>query len=380
MISNSQSKPRILKYGPLQVTAGEEFLRQESADNAMWFELESSSGSYEVLIDGISLPSTIDRSQNAITVRVPPWLTQFEAELTCVIRNLFSKEDSDPVFLKVTSSSNNPLLNFDNLKKEYLTSQEKLYSYTSKPKPRFSGWGMSTMHCTPWELPGKESEIFLNACQQMEINFEVTESTGVTTEYLKELYWRHWNVLKITRIAIQSTFLECNQIPSFVECGAGDGKTAFFTLHALSSSVKYNDHKVFLFDAWEGMKPEDMGKDQVHLYSRYANSSIERTKRNLKNFEKSIDYIKGYLPDTLPRSNIDKNTVIYLHIDLNQANATKACLEYFMPEMPKGSIVLFDDYGWHDYHDTRVVADEVMGSYKGEFMLLPTGQAYFQKD
>ena len=69
-----------------------------------------------------------------------------------------------------------------------------------------------------------------------------------------------------------------------------------------------------------------------------------------------------------------------MHIDLNSANATLKTLEFFYDKLLESSIILFDDYGWHGFEETRLTIDDFFSDKTGTLQVLPTGQAlYFKK-
>lgn len=56
---------------------------------------------------------------------------------------------------------------------------------------------------------------------------------------------------------------------------------------------------------------------------------------------------------------------------------TKAVLEFFFPKLIKGGIILFDDYGWEGYEDTKQIIDEFFSKKSRIVLKLPTGQAIY---
>ena len=69
----------------------------------------------------------------------------------------------------------------------------------------------------------------------------------------------------------------------------------------------------------------------------------------------------------------------WLHIDLNSSKPTLDSLEYFYPKLEKNGIILFDDYSWNGYEKTREIIEIFLEDKEGEFLHLPTGQAFFVK-
>lgn len=71
------------------------------------------------------------------------------------------------------------------------------------------------------------------------------------------------------------------------------------------------------------------------------------------------------------------SSIVYLHIDLNAAIPTLKSLEFFYPRLVRGGVIIFDDYGWREYDDTRVVINEFFNDKPGLILCLPTGEAIY---
>ena len=245
--------------------------------------------------------------------------------------------------------------------------------------PKFDGWGMTTVHLMPWEN-NYYNKVFQKANEDIKKNFEhgLSEDTHVSSDSLDTLLWRHWNVSFAIRYAMEFSPVDLEEY-NFVECGAGDGITAFFAMYEIKEHFSNINRKYFLhlYDSWESLRQEDLVGVETLQKGKYNSNSIERTKRNLSKFESNIIYHKGYLPETLCTAPEPPNSLIYLHIDLNVAKPTQKVLEHMYPKMKKGGVILFDDYGWDVFVDSRNVIDEFLKDKAGTLMMLPTGQAMF---
>jgi len=134
-----------------------------------------------------------------------------------------------------------------------------------------------------------------------------------------------------------------------------------------------------LYDAWAPMKEEHLLETELHCAGNYEELSLELTQRNLSHFKNHLAYHKGYIPDTLTNSLNEDDVVAWLHVDLNAAQPTIDTLNYFYPHIPKGGVILLDDYGWEDFKDTGKLLDIFFESKQGELFIMPTGQAIFFK-
>lgn len=235
----------------------------------------------------------------------------------------------------------------------------------------FSGWGMQTVHELPWN--GISEQDFRNDCTEIIKTFEFTpNSTGTDKYNVDELMWRHWFIhFSIQYVHHFTTNTENN----FVECGVGDGMTTFFALKEISRRFTNSNFKMYLYDSWDSMKEEDLHKSEITNIGRYSNLNVERTKKNLIDFQNNLIYNVGYIPDSFSASSPDK--IIYLHIDLNSTKPTIDALNFFFPRLLEGGIIIFDDYGNTGYPDTKKQIDEFFKNKPGVLMKSPTGQAIF---
>ena len=135
-----------------------------------------------------------------------------------------------------------------------------------------------------------------------------------------------------------------------------------------------------LYDAWEDMKGEGLLESESWHVNLYKKLDIDVTKKNLREFSNNIVYHKGHIPDSLNNKPESPKSIFYLHIDLNSSKPTLAALEFFYPRLVSGGVILFDDYGWDQYEDTKNTIELFFEKKSGILMKLPTGQAiYFHK-
>jgi hypothetical protein len=240
----------------------------------------------------------------------------------------------------------------------------------------FSGWGMQTTNELPWN--DKYEENFRNDCTDIKEIFEFTpNSTGADKHNMDDFMWRHWIISFSIRYVM--TFTQCSKY-NFVECGVGDGMTAFFAGREIKRNDKINDCKIHLYDSWSSMKSEDLLESEKNNIGRYNNLNLERTKKNLLEFNENITYHPGYIPESFSSEPSSPDEIVYLHIDLNSTKPTLDALNFFFPLIITGGIIIFDDYGNRGYPETKKQIDDFFFDKPGILMKSPTGQAiYFCK-
>ena len=82
--------------------------------------------------------------------------------------------------------------------------------------------------------------------------------------------------------------------------------------------------------------------------------------------------IEGAVPGIL--SQVNPSKVVYLSIDMNEAEPELAALEYFYPKMVPGGVIVLDDYGWQAHAKQKAAHDAFFQSKPETILCLPTGQ------
>jgi O-methyltransferase len=238
-------------------------------------------------------------------------------------------------------------------------------------RPNFSGWGMTTDAMPPWLGGGTDrlTDEFLAVHSELTDRvrrgqFDLTQFHDAPDQarVLRELMWRHYLVFWSARCAARTT---ATPIKTLVECGVCDGLTAFFAMRAMNGTP----FCAVLYDAWQRMSTPS---------GTYQDIALETTQNNLRDFAREATYVKGFLPQSFDDAPLPSG-IVWLHIDLNAATPTAAALETLYDRMPPGAVILFDDYGWHAYRDTKRAIDVFAEGKRGLLLPVPTGQAMFFK-
>lgn len=270
-----------------------------------------------------------------------------------------------------------------------------------RPKPpSFSGWGMTSRHYLPWEeknstdlsgikfasvnnsLKGKVEigQFILSQVDSENLLIlgkdEQGKKFGTYSNWLTSLSWRHYIVYWTAMYAARfSNYSKLN----LVEAGVCDGLTINFAMSAVKDEIGENcDFEAYLYDAWGGMKEENLTTQEKGRKGNYSYLSLEQTKLNLKEFERECSFIRGHIPDVFVK-NSGPSELSWLHIDLNSSVPTLKTLEHFVPKLLPGGVVLFDDYAHRGFRETKEVADKYCSEMDGLLLPFPTGQAVFFK-
>lgn len=245
----------------------------------------------------------------------------------------------------------------------------------------FSGWGMTTSAIVPWFNEGdkaaagflKTHEALINKLRTGEFTTSQFRDVYNKESIFSELMWRHYIIYWSASYAAKAT--NCSS-KNLVECGVCDGMGVFFAISALRENKL--DFRCYLYDAWEGMKEDSLVESERSAIGEYSYLKLENTQENLIEFESNTVFNKGYIPDLFEKSS-NPDSLVWLHIDLNSSLPTKYALEYFFEKIPKGGVILFDDYAWQGFADTQKIVDEFFVDKPGMLLPLPTGQSIFFK-
>jgi O-methyltransferase len=173
-------------------------------------------------------------------------------------------------------------------------------------------------------------------------------------DYDKAIIWR-------THVLTWAGANALNVEGDFVECGTHLG----YSVSVLCDYLKLDTtgKEYWCYDLFEGK-----------AYERFDLGGKEPIEFLRKRFSKQpyVHLVKGSVPDSFADGAPHK--VAFLHLDLNSATAERGALEYLLPKMSKGAMLVLDDYGWKHYKAQKVVADEILGAKSIPIMELPTGQ------
>jgi hypothetical protein len=383
-IKETIRKPlKLIRYGPDNVIAGQIFNEQPNGDSAIWTETDGATDSTVLVLNDVNLVSCVQNDGNLVTAIVPAWLYQYSGEFYLYLLDIKTNIKSNAVQFLIKEPTSHIAQNdkkiIMDLKQQNIELHKKLEMYNREKAYKFVGWQMASDHELPW-VDKYNWSVFRKSCEDIKkgFNFGLTETIGITAENVDTLMWRHWIISFSTRYALEFSRLEDNIISA--ECGVGDGMSAFFVLREMTDYKKNNPNiecTMHLYDSWNLLRKEELLESEYNIIGKYNDNCLNRTKENLIEFEDNLVYHIGYIPESFETSRQIDGSMIYLHIDLNSAKPTYDALQFFYPKLISGSVILFDDYGWEGFEDTKEIIDDYFANKQGILMKLPTGQAIY---
>lgn len=157
----------------------------------------------------------------------------------------------------------------------------------------------------------------------------------------------------------------------------GQNLVVFENLRAIYEPFNQN-RRIIGFDTFKGY-PSLSGKDRpsetikvgsytvTENYRTYLEELIDYHEKNnvLANVKKH-QVIEGDVAETVPRffeENLE--TVIALaYFDMALYEPTKVCLETIKPHLVRGSVIMLDDFNWHEYPGETIAFKEVFKDVK----------------
>lgn len=182
----------------------------------------------------------------------------------------------------------------------------------------------------------------------------------------------------IARFLVQEELfrMQLNVKGSVVECGVHHGGGVMAWAKLSSTLEPYNYHrKIVGFDTFEGFpsvsdldtkKHPDVKKGmfavEYDVFSELEKCIQEYDDNRFLGEIKKIQLVKGDANETIPKFIMDNPhfLISLLYLDFDIMEPTKTALENFLPRMPKGSILAFDELNNVDWPGETIAFLETM--------------------
>ena len=173
----------------------------------------------------------------------------------------------------------------------------------------------------------------------------------------------------------------------FAECGVYKGSTARLLVELVGAgNMPVQGRQFHLFDSYEGLPPA-VDEDAINYGQqesgatgmqfdfeprRFADTSVERVKEVFAPWP-WVQVQKGWIPEVLAAQ--AERRFAFVHVDVDMFESTRACLEFFVPRMSPGGIILCDDYKSTKFPGAKRAWDEFCRKNGLRFAVLDNVQA-----
>lgn len=125
----------------------------------------------------------------------------------------------------------------------------------------------------------------------------------------------------------------------------------------LAEATKYLNKKVFLCDTFQGVVKAG-GNDTVYKGGEHSDTSLDLVSKLMSSLSlKNVQLLQGIFPEDTQAYVEDK--IAMLHCDVDVYSSTKDIVEWCLPRMVAGSILVFDDYGFYGCDGVTVYCNEL---------------------
>ena len=174
----------------------------------------------------------------------------------------------------------------------------------------------------------------------------------------KSIIWRFYILLYFAKLCLDLD-------GDFMECGTYKGTTAKGVLE--ECDLKKYGKKFWLYDLFEWEDGDEHTRLAEHDNPQMYEDVVARFSEH-----KNVQIIKGFVPDSFSEGFPD--SIAFCHIDMNHPVPESGALKAVLPQLVKGGIVVFDDYGWWGYSAQKIALDKIALSFGQKILELPTGQ------
>jgi len=143
---------------------------------------------------------------------------------------------------------------------------------------------------------------------------------------------------------------QVRDVPGFAaECGVYHGAT----LRAIA--VECPHRTVIGFDTFSGLPGSAWSPDEVHRVGDFSDVDLDEVLHNVADLV-NIRLVPGVFPASAAACGAMR--FAFVHVDVDFHKSTKAAIDWFLPRMNAGGVMVFDDYGWEMCPGVKRAIDE----------------------
>ncbi len=172
-----------------------------------------------------------------------------------------------------------------------------------------------------------------------------------------------------------------------VECGVFQGFSARMTCRILAALKHgFDGNEYFMIDSFEGLsapvaedsqivtRPDgNSDRVQTHTAGHFA-VDLATVAARFKDYPR-VRFVKGWIPQAFAA--LPQTSWSFVHIDVDLYEPTLACLEYFMPRLVPGGVIVNDDFSSPYFPGGGKAWAEFFARGKIPYAVLDTGQSIY---
>ncbi len=149
----------------------------------------------------------------------------------------------------------------------------------------------------------------------------------------------------------------------------------FQGMFAREINSRFPEHKLYLFDTFEGFDKKDVDVETAQGYSHvkenyYSETSEEAVLMKMPHRDQVV-IRKGFFPDTLV--GLEEERFLFVNLDFDLYAPTLAGLRFFYPRMVTGGVILIHDYFTQFYHGVAKAVSAFEDELGKKLVRLPIG-------
>ncbi|MEM7455540.1 MAG: TylF/MycF/NovP-related O-methyltransferase [Planctomycetota bacterium] len=168
---------------------------------------------------------------------------------------------------------------------------------------------------------------------------------------------------------------------STAECGVARGTGSAVICETLRDHYRNGDHH-FAFDSFEGVSEpgvlDNESNGKTNWYKGKLSHDYVQVRERLQEFS-FCQVVKGWIPDCFEGAAQSVEKFRFVHIDVDLYEPTKASLEFFVPRLVPGGIIVFDDHGFRNCPGARKAAEDYFADRPEAIVEMTTAQAFVTK-
>lgn len=166
-------------------------------------------------------------------------------------------------------------------------------------------------------------------------------------------YVDEYRMFELYQLASQASKIDGD----FLEVGVWRGGSSAIIKNALKESNSEN--KFYIADTFKGVVKAGSREDSFYKGGEHSDTNIGYVKDLFKKIDIEEPIIMvGIFPDDFP--DITIQNLAFVHTDVDAYESTKGIIEWCIPKMLKGGIIVFDDYGFYHCDGVTKYVDNLM--------------------